>query len=137
MVLLLFLLVLFLLLLLLLMFYSGLFSGCDPDRFGSDECRKICSAKCKDTTCDVFDGSCKYGCTDSHALSIDCIGKKFSRSNKSAVKASISKQCLNCFYTTKRHIYKSNHLFTMLDFAGEKISLFTKIFHREECFIGG
>ncbi|XP_078327496.1 uncharacterized protein LOC111115605 [Crassostrea virginica] len=47
--------------------------GCDPDRFGSDECRKICSAKCKDTTCDVLNGSCKYGCSDSHALSIDCI----------------------------------------------------------------
>ncbi|XP_078330569.1 uncharacterized protein LOC111111932 [Crassostrea virginica] len=47
--------------------------GCNEDRYSSNVCRSLCNTKCKDRHCDAFNGSCKYGCADSNALTIDCI----------------------------------------------------------------
>nr|XP_022304835.1 multiple epidermal growth factor-like domains protein 6 [Crassostrea virginica] len=47
--------------------------GCNEDRYSSNTCRSVCNTKCKDRHCDAFNGSCKYGCADSNALTIDCI----------------------------------------------------------------
>nr|XP_034319182.1 receptor-type tyrosine-protein phosphatase alpha-like [Crassostrea gigas]XP_034319183.1 receptor-type tyrosine-protein phosphatase alpha-like [Crassostrea gigas] len=46
--------------------------GCDHNRF-SPGCNHLCPAKCKNQHCDAFNGSCIHGCTDSSALTLDCI----------------------------------------------------------------
>ncbi|XP_062613945.1 receptor-type tyrosine-protein phosphatase alpha-like isoform X2 [Saccostrea cucullata] len=46
--------------------------GCDQNRYDFG-CRKPCDAKCKDSHCDVFNGSCIYGCSNPDAVSIDCV----------------------------------------------------------------
>ena len=51
------------------------FPGCEAIRY-SNGCGKVCENKCKLHQCDVFNGSCIYGCTDANALTIDCVGKK-------------------------------------------------------------
>ena len=50
------------------------FLGCDSTRY-STSCRRLCPDKCKNKTCDAFNGSCIHGCSDPNALTIDCIGK--------------------------------------------------------------
>ncbi|XP_065941646.1 receptor-type tyrosine-protein phosphatase epsilon [Magallana gigas] len=46
--------------------------GCDHNRF-SPGCNQLCPAKCKNQHCDAFNGSCIHGCTNSSALTLDCI----------------------------------------------------------------
>ncbi|XP_078327493.1 uncharacterized protein LOC111112924 [Crassostrea virginica] len=46
--------------------------GCEAIRY-SNGCGKVCENKCKLHQCDVFNGSCIYGCTDANALTIDCV----------------------------------------------------------------
>lgn len=48
-------------------------SGCDAHRYTGD-CNSTCPLKCKNQTCDVFNGSCIHGCEDPNALTLDCIG---------------------------------------------------------------
>ncbi|XP_062584810.1 protein draper-like [Saccostrea cucullata] len=45
--------------------------GCDQNRYPFG-CSKECSTKCKDRHCDVFSGSCIYGCSNPGAVSLDC-----------------------------------------------------------------
>nr|XP_022306150.1 multiple epidermal growth factor-like domains protein 10 [Crassostrea virginica] len=45
--------------------------GCDTNRYNS--CNQTCDSKCKNRNCDVFNGSCIYGCTDPDALTVYCI----------------------------------------------------------------
>ena len=55
-------------------------TGCDQNRYSS-QCILTCSARCKQH-CDVFNGSCKYGCNNPNALPPDCIGKNFDMFNE-------------------------------------------------------
>ena len=52
-----------------------IFSGCDEDRYSSNQCRRFCPEKCRHQNCDAFNGSCIYGCNNPKALTLDCIGK--------------------------------------------------------------
>nr|XP_022304830.1 receptor-type tyrosine-protein phosphatase alpha-like isoform X2 [Crassostrea virginica] len=47
--------------------------GCDENRFSSNQCNLECNWSCKNQNCDVFNGSCIYGCNDSNALTVDCL----------------------------------------------------------------
>ena len=49
-------------------------SGCDQNRYSSNQCRTRCPLKCRNQNCDAFNGSCIYGCHDPKALTLDCIG---------------------------------------------------------------
>lgn len=51
-----------------------IFSGCDSDRY-MPGCDRLCPTKCKNESCDVFNGSCIHGCYYPNALTLDCIGK--------------------------------------------------------------
>ena len=50
--------------------------GCDQNRY-TPGCNRSCRATCNNHQCDVFNGSCIYGCSYPNALTIDCIGKHF------------------------------------------------------------
>ena len=71
-----------------------IFAGCDANRY-SNGCGKTCDGKCKLQQCDVFNGSCIYGCADPNALTIDCLGKKPFLKNKGVDRSSGSKQNWN------------------------------------------
>lgn len=45
--------------------------GCSPDRYGT--CYTLCPTICKNGQCDIFSGSCIYGCANPDALTSDCI----------------------------------------------------------------
>ena len=51
------------------------FSGCDQNRYSSNQCNWLCPNKCRNQNCDAFNGSCIYGCNNPKALTLDCIGK--------------------------------------------------------------
>ena len=52
-----------------------IFLGCDSTRY-MPGCYKPCPTKCRYQHCDVFNGSCIYGCSGANALTLDCIGKQ-------------------------------------------------------------
>ncbi|XP_062586816.1 scavenger receptor class F member 2-like [Saccostrea cucullata] len=45
--------------------------GCEQNKY-SFGCSDECSSKCKDKHCDVFNGSCIYGCSDPSDVSLSC-----------------------------------------------------------------
>ncbi|XP_078329125.1 uncharacterized protein LOC111114377 [Crassostrea virginica] len=45
--------------------------GCEQSRF-SPGCSRSCPSKCKNQHCDAFNGSCKHGCSNPNALTVDC-----------------------------------------------------------------
>lgn len=47
--------------------------GCDSSRY-TPACNKLCPYQCKNQQCDVYNGSCIYGCSHPSALTLDCIG---------------------------------------------------------------
>lgn len=51
-------------------------------------CEKECDVKCKNKTCDAFNGSCIYGCADPNALTLDCLGKDLKLMAKGQIKQS-------------------------------------------------